>query len=127
MEMWRTLTKDLLDKADNVPALKIMYDLVFAAFRHWGRTKKKQRQALYVHGDFGLWPGIFICQGSLRKRGNGPNPVYALRTLSGYGRLAGLLERLPSAHASHPCHRPLPDDAGKVSHEGLSPGVPSPS
>ena len=45
MEMWRTRTKELLDKADNEHALKIMHDLVFAAFRHWGRTKKKQRQA----------------------------------------------------------------------------------
>ena len=48
----------------------------------------------------------------LRKRRTGQNTVHALRALSRYGRMAGLLVGLPSADASYPCGSALSDVAG---------------
>lgn len=77
--------------------------------------KRSGKHYMYVYGDLRLWPGVSVREGSLRKRRTGQNTVHALRTLSGHGRMAGLLVGLPSADASHSRGSALPDVAGQAS------------
>lgn len=43
LEMWRDYINDLASDTDNEYALNMMYSLAIGVFRHWGRTKKKEK------------------------------------------------------------------------------------
>ena len=66
---------------------------------------------------------VSVCEEPLRKRRAGQNTVHALRALSRYGRMAGLLVGLSSADASYPCGSALSDVVGQASGNRILQGL----
>ncbi len=77
----------------------------------------------YMFMETSVYGRVSVCKGPLRRRRAGQNTVHALRALSRYGRMAGLLVGLSSADASYPCGSALSDVVGQASGNRILQGL----
>ena len=85
---------------------------------------RKRSGKHYMFMETSVYGREFLYVKNLYEKGRaGQNTVHALRALSRYGRMAGLLVGLSSADASYPCGSALSDVVGQASGNRILQGL----